>query len=202
MRAFPGYEMDRKELDQFVADCQQRGLSFDTVEFTGGEPLLWEHLEYACELLTSTGVARSLLLITNGTNPLRMAAVLNYFDRYVVSQSHCLPADLLIHQQLGKAIYNTHQHKPLPQMPHLGVLPAQCCTARDLIGRKTNVVVYLCGRVWYCCLAFANQQRTQLDEGLSVAWQDYRPETFQDKRYDKLICTVCVCNEKVWGRLP
>jgi hypothetical protein len=66
-QAFPDYELTMGQLEEWIRCTQQSGYrKYTSVILTGGEPLLWPHLEEAVEMLAASEVAEQINVFTNG----------------------------------------------------------------------------------------------------------------------------------------
>lgn len=117
------YQMTQSEVDYIVSSCKRRGIRFSRVELTGGEPSLWENLEYGVERFKE--LTDNIFLVTNGNNPDRIIDL--KLNDFIVSSSQASSLQLAKYQNVKGISYNAHQHKKLPVEPYLDSLPANCC---------------------------------------------------------------------------
>jgi len=191
-----GYQMSMDEIEYIVNNCQRRGLYFDVIEITGGEPSLWENLEYGVRRFGY--ICDTVTLVTNGNNPERIKAL--GLKEWVVSASQATPEQLEAYKGTP-AIYNTHAHRKPPEEPFDNVLPADCCVALTPNGVcPQNLVMYLKNKVYYCCNAFVLSEFAG-EEGIVCSFEDDFMLLFSDKTYDKEICRYCICNHNVWNKI-
>lgn len=196
-KRFEGYQMSLDEVEYIVNNCQRRGLYFDVIEITGGEPSLWENLEYGVRRFGY--ICDSVTLVTNGNNPERIKAL--GLKEWVVSASQATQEQIEAYRDTP-AIYNTHQHRQPPTEPLDDVLPADCCVALTPNGAyPQNLIMYLRGKVYYCCNAFALSEFAGEETGTVCDFEDDFMVLFSDKTYDKQICRYCICNHNVWNRI-
>ena len=64
-RDFADYQMSMTEMEKLCRRAIECGANYETVGFSGGEPLLWENLEDACRLAKNSGAFRKVRLYTN-----------------------------------------------------------------------------------------------------------------------------------------
>ncbi len=195
-RKHEGYQMSIDEIEYIVNNCQRRGLYFDVIEITGGEPSLWENLEYGVRRFGY--ICDTVTLVTNGNNPERIKSL--GLKEWIVSTSQATGEQLESYKDTP-AIYNTHEHREPPTEPFEDVLPADCCVSLTPDGAcPQNLIMYLKGKVYYCCNAYALSEFTG-EEGIVCSFEDDFNVLFLDKTYDKEICKYCICNHNVWNRL-
>lgn len=195
-RKHEGYQMSIDEIEYIVNNCQRRGLYFDVIEITGGEPSLWKNLEYGVSRFSY--ICDSVTLVTNGNNPERIKSL--GLKEWIVSTSQATGEQLESYKDTP-AIYNTHEHREPPTEPFEDVLPADCCVSLTPDGAcPQNLIMYLKGKVYYCCNAYALSEFTG-EEGIVCSFEDNFNVLFLDKTYDKEICKYCICNHNVWNRL-
>ena len=198
-RLHSDYEMSLEELKFIIDSSRSRGLRYETVEFTGGEPTLWTHLEEAAHLVFNSGICNNLFLVTNGNNPERIRPLLPLLDYYCVSSSQANAQQVDAHKAFGHRIYwNEHKHKQIPTVGLIDVLPAECCVRVNPDGTLVNTLMYLKGMVYYCCNAYHNSKIISGDSGLYCRFEEDFALKFSNKNYDKQICRICLCNRKVW----
>lgn len=195
MRQNSGYEMTLEEVEFIVNSCKTRGIHFDTIEITGGEASLWLNLEYGVRKFSE--ICDTVTLVTNGNNPERIKAL--GLKTWIVSASQATSVQLKAYEGTP-ALYNTHSHKKLPEVPFENVLPADCCVSVSPVGKPQNAIEYIKGKVYYCCDAFAHSEYTGT-EGIVCSFNDDFISYFRDKRFDKEICRYCLCNHKIWNRI-
>jgi hypothetical protein len=194
----PDYEMSRYELTNFIASCKERGIHFLEIELTGGEPSLWSLLEESIPLLKE--IANEVSLITNGNNAEEIVELLNKHSvKYAVSVPQATPEQIAIHSSRGIGVtWNNHIHKPLPICPVENSLPPICSGKVDREGRLVKQLFYLNGKVYYCCTAKAGMNILGYDECYVCNFESNFIEKFSTRKDDLPICTVCLCNAKVW----
>lgn len=191
MREDPGYEMSICEVDEIFEQLRDNPPA--VIELTGGEPSLWSHLEYGVRRFSQIS---EVTLVTNGNNPERIKAL--GLKTWIVSASQASPRQMAAYQGTP-ALYNSHEHKPLPTKPFEGVLPASCCVALSPEGKPQNNLMYYQGRIYYCCNAHELSIISGEDNSCDF-YNDWR-KIFSDKKYDKEICRYCICNHKIWNQL-
>jgi glycosyltransferase involved in cell wall biosynthesis len=202
-KSLVGYEMSTDELLGIIASCKQRGLHFSTIEITGGEPSMWSIFESGIKLLSRSGIADKITFITNGNDAERVALTANkYGIRYTVSANQATRAQIATHKRLGVGVqFNTSGHLPVPESPIPDSLPARCSQSHDRDGRVVKQLEYIKGRVYYCCMALANSSIVGMAPELSCDFEEDFVSYFSNRNFDVPVCSVCLCNEKVWNFL-
>lgn len=203
INAFPGYSMEKNEFKCFIYYCQKRDIHFSTIELTGGEPTLWPLFEWALERLRLSGITDDITFITNGNDAARTAKIANRLGiKYTVSvkQAGAKSVDIHVRQGVG-AMWIDNEHKPLPTKSVPNSLPASCSQIHDRSGRAVCQLCYIKGNVYYCCLAHANSIRVGTDPRYVCSFEDDFITYFANRQFNVPICSVCICNEKVWRTL-
>lgn len=194
---YDGYQMSMDEIEYIVNSCQRRGLYFDVIELTGGEPSLWKNLEYGVRRFGY--ICDTVTLVTNGNNPERIKAL--GLKEWIVSSSQATEEQLNAYVGTS-AQYNSHEHRKPPIEALEEVLPADCCVALTPDGEyPQNLVMYLQGKIYYCCNAYALSEFAGEEAGTVCSFEDDFMILFSDKQYDKQICLYCICNHKVWNKI-
>ena len=193
MQSFQGYQMSLQEVQKII----DKGLRYNIIEITGGEPTKWINIVEGVKLFKT--IADEVTLTTNGNNPeLVMSLGLN---NYIVSSSQATKEQILkFAPDYHKIIFNSHKHKKLPTKPIADTLPADCCVRSTPYGEPQNNLMYIKGMVYYCCNAF-NNNLIAPDSDLKCSFDADFLKYFRYKKYDKNICSVCVCNSKVWNKI-
>lgn len=190
--------MSREEVISIIESCKRRGIHFDTIELTGGEASLWEHLEWGSEKFKE--ICDTVTLVTNGNNPERIKAL--GLKTWIVSESQATKEQMDHYRGVPNVLFNSHKHKKLPVIPLDNVLPASCCVAvSPVTGQPQNAMEYIKGKVYYCCDAFAHSEHAGMSEDIVCDFEDDFISKFSGKKYDKEICRYCLCNGKIWSRL-
>lgn len=195
-KQYTKYQMNILEVHSIVNSIKKRGIKIDTIEITGGEPSLWNNLEQGVSLFKE--VCNHVTLVTNGNNPPRIINL--NLPHWIVSSSQATPEQLRQYKNYN-ITYNSHKHKPLPIQSIPNSLPGECCVRTDCFGKPQNSLLYLCGKVYYCCNTPALIQRTPLRESLYCDFYDDFVTKFQDKKFYESICSWCICNAKVWKQI-
>jgi hypothetical protein len=199
MDQHPGYHMSIREIAAIVQSCIVRDLHFDTIELTGGEPSLWKNLEVGVRLFER--ICDEVTLVTNGNDPDRIIGL--NLKRWIVSSSQATREQCKKYIPVRtKVWFNNHEHKPMPQVPFPDSLPASCCVYHDpFTGEPQINLLYLNGKVWFCCNAFALTEKAGVTDDL---WCDFEEDfigKLSARDYNKKICAYCLCNGKIWERL-
>jgi hypothetical protein len=120
--------------------------------------------------------------------------------RYVISATQATAEQQAVHAKEGVGIqWNSEPHRHCPSKMIPDTLPAQCSQRQLRDGQVSRELLYLAGRVWYCCTAAANAMRLRQEEpSLSCSFEEDFDSYFSDRRFDRRICSVCLSNKKVW----
>jgi len=204
------YEMGLDELQMFIKSSQDRNLHYSSISITGGEVTLWKYLEEGVKMLFDSKITNKITLSTNGNNPERVIDISNMLDHWVVSKTQATADQIAKYDNFkSKIVFNTTKHRKFPIKPIVNKLPANCCCKQDLIppipllGDEYNGVLYLRGKVYYCILAFTLSQYVNLEKiGAVCNFEDDFISFFKDKKYDKEICSYCLCNRRIWDVTP
>ena len=202
MSCYPGYEMTMEELRGITSSSKKRGIHYDTITLTGGEPTSWPNLKQALKELYISKIADNLTLITNGTNIEKIIEVKPFLNYYAVSYTQCGMKRKAEFDALGHTIiYNGGEHKVIPTEPLKDTIPTECCNEKSFIGVKQNQVHYIAGKVYYCCYAKLFEYQIPLKGDMVCDFTDDFVAKFSNKKYDKEICKYCICNHKVWKQI-
>lgn len=189
----PDYEMSLGELYYFINESLSRGIYYDLIELTGGEPTQWFSFKTGIEMIYNGGICNGISLVSNGTSPEKIFEVEDMLEYYHISITQTPKDQLKKFERREKAIYTSSKHKILPVEPVEGTLPADCCSS--------NQVEYINGKVYYCCNALLQSKVHGLTDDLVCSFEDDFMAKFSNKKYDKQICTTYLCNEKVWNKI-
>ena len=199
-KALPGYDMPEEELERIITSSKERGLHFSTIELTGGEPSLWPLFERGIEKLKAAEIADHITFITNGNDAARVARIANQHGlRYTVSLTQATEEQSAVHRAQGVGVmWNDVSHRLLPVQPVPDSLPAECSQVHDGNGRVVRQLEYIQGKVYYCCMAYANSAIVGDDSRTQCSFEENFCAAFAGRKFDLPICTVCLANAKVW----
>jgi glycosyltransferase involved in cell wall biosynthesis/tetratricopeptide (TPR) repeat protein len=197
-----GYQASLGNIKKICQRSLDIGAGYECISFSGGEPLLWDNLEEACKIVRDSGAFKKIRINSNGVNKKRMMSVLDgglvdtvYANTYNADHKSL---KVLVDKYPEKYIFSNIPHKPLPDVPLAGVLPANChCNKPSIIGDN----VYPCGNFY--------EHITRLRKNM----YDYREHycSLNDdwigffRKVDKFnmdICSYCLANGKVWDKIP
>lgn len=202
--ALANYWMQKSELEHIVSSCKRRNIHFRTIEITGGEPSLWPILEWGLKFLNESGIADYVTFVTNGNNAREVARLARRQSIcYTVSSSQATKLQIEEHKRHGpdNVSWNEHQHRSLPKAVVQDSLPAICSQQTDRLGQAMSQLSYIQGNIYYCCLAYANSAIVGSDPRYVCSFDDDFVSHFAKRKFDVPICSVCVCNEKVWNTI-
>lgn len=194
-----GYQMDLAEIDSIVESCKQRNIRFSVIELIGGEVTLWKNFREGVRRFKE--ISDDLFLVTNGNNQQLLRETVGH---WITSTSQASKKQIEEVKDIpSRATFNTHSHKPVPVEPMEGVLPADCVVDRSPSNPsiKENGLVYIRGKVYYCCTTFALSDRVPLTDDMWCSFEDDFIAKFAVKTFDKEICKYCLCNSKIYSRL-
>jgi glycosyltransferase involved in cell wall biosynthesis len=196
----PEYDMSQQELTAFIESCKRRKIQFTTVELTGGEPTRWSLFESGLKQLTDSGIAEDVTFITNGREAKKVARIARKCGiRYTVSAQQAAEEQQELHRRYGVGVmWIDNPHRPVPASPVRNSLPASCSQTHDRAGRSVTQLLYYRGHVLYCCMALANSQILQKAPPSCEFEADFI-RYFEARQFDQPICSVCLCNSKVWA---
>ena len=138
-----GYELSLDELAQWIQCTKASGYPrYRSVILTGGEPLMWEHLEEGARMLRESGVGQQLNLFSNGdcvdrvTDGLMESLSTLRLSHYGNNTS----AIKRLKERYGArvAVVQRQRHFPIPKkLAGDEVLPAECgCQGPALMGSR------------------------------------------------------------------
>lgn len=193
-----GYQMPIEEVAHIVKSCGERGIHFDTIEITGGEPSLWKNIKTGVQMFQQ--ICNNVTLVTNGNDPdLIISLGLNHWG---VSSSQASSGQLEKYDSVrSKVFFNGHTHRKLPDKPIENSLPADCTLKNDPHGNPQNAMAYILGKVYYCCNAFALSERVGMSDNIVCDFEEDFVSKFENKTFNEPICSVCLCNPKVWNSI-
>ena len=192
------YQMSMEEVNYIVESCKKRGIHFDIIEITGGEPSVWENIREGVKAFQQ--ICDQVTLVTNGNNA-DLIISLN-LEHWIVSASQATKEQLQHYDKVKHKIdINSHIHKQPPASPIPNTLPAQCCVSVSKQGFRQNAIEYIRGKVYYCCDAFTYGRHEGLTDDIVCDFENDFLAFFSDKKFDKAICQYCLCNGKVWSKI-
>jgi hypothetical protein len=193
-----GYQMSIHEIDKIVVSCLKRGLHFDEIELTGGEPSLWRNIKYGVRLFSK--ICDTVTLVTNGNDP-ELIISLN-LKKWIVSANQATDEQIEMYQPVIEKITFNGIHKQGPKEAITDTLPADCAISYSRPeGMPQNNIMYYHGNVWYCCNAVALSEKVNYISGISCRFTDDFMTKFKAKDFNEKICSYCLCNGKVWNQL-
>ena len=193
-----GYEMPMSEVAYIVVSCIVRDIRFDCIEITGGEPSLWSNLKEGVKEFAR--ISDFVTLVTNGNDPDRILDLKLY--TFGVSTTQATDEQLQQYKSADRQIfYNSYPHKRLPEEPVTDSLPAKCCVALTPTMEPQNNIMYVRGWVYYCCNAFALSRKAGHEDGTRIPFENDFMAYFNNKVFDKQICSYCICNQIIYNKL-
>ncbi len=199
MRANPGFQTGIDDIRRLIDVSLTSGYKWDAIVLSGGEPLEWEHIETAPEMIRRSGIARQVKLFTNALAVTKkrlswFAQVADTVDEVRISRYFGNEARIrMIQDQLPT------KHVSVVDRPYMGVLdktpasqalPADCtCRSYGMFGSQLDV----CAPMRMICRALGRKQEVapvQLEPGCLDRFSGAEPGHFDTCRY-------CLSNRKV-----
>jgi glycosyltransferase EpsE len=191
------------ELIQKLCDRSKAiGARYEWIQFSGGEPFMWDNLEEACRLVKDSGAFKKVRVFSNCYHWDRMEKVLgdNLIDVVYTNSTNASPSGWkkLAKAFPDKSIVAPLEHKPLPTEPMAGVLPARCNCNHPCVVENN---VYPCGNFY--------EHITRLGKNMDD-YKDYFCSLDDDwigfyrkvDRFNMDICSYCLANGRVWEKIP
>jgi hypothetical protein len=182
MRNHPDYELELSAVERFLEASRISGYHFDRILFGGGEPLLWDPLPDAVELVASRGITKSIWVLTNGTQIRERPEVVRRL------------------KGLCKLKVNPpkRKHWQLPKSPIPGTLPADCrCQHYSLLGDFMEV----CGPARFI-LEGLNESLDDYPNYVTSISPGWLKRLGSLDRYNCWWCAYCVSNLHVRKAMP
>lgn len=200
MRKYPDYELSKKQFTKFVTDSFWSGYQFANIDFVGGDPLLWEHLEWALDLVNEFPVARSTGLFTNGRairydnidKIMNIAKKVGFFkiSRYGDNDDNIRIAKKHLGNLTNLSVHEKTVFTKPPVVPISSNPPSQCsCDSLGLVGDD----IYICPNLYVHLVNFPQFDAPGL---VTKVKKGYLDELDIANRYNKIHCSVCVSNVK------
>jgi hypothetical protein len=197
MRADPTYQMGLEEVEAFIIATQASGYQkYRSLIITGGEPLLWKHIEPALEMLWEAGLAEQINVFSNGQAHQRVTRhVMDHIttlrlSRYADNAESISVLQAAYGAKIRVVDQLSHFDLPTALLPE-SVLPAKCvCEGWALYN----------GRVYGCpnLLAVSREQGVELtEESVCPLRVGYRELLARFPRTTHPLCRACIGNEKV-----
>ena len=203
MKWKPKYQMSLDEIKLFVDYTKQSNCDqFKSIIVSGGEPLLWRHLEEGVQIIQKSCLARDVNIFSNGMNvrviTQRLINNINVLRVSRYSDNKFVLFDLMVRFGPKKiVIVDREIHCPIPKTLFDNVLPAQCgCEGYAL-----------CDNIMYACPMVPT-----ISQEMGFSLQDF-PETYcalqphwveildKFKRANHLFCRACIGNWKIRKQL-
>jgi len=197
MQADPAYQMGLDEVEAFIFATQASGYErYRSLILTGGEPLLWKHLEPAVKLLREANLAGTLNVFSNGLAHEKVTSrVMDHIttlrlSRYAENDAAISGLQARYGAKIDVVDQRTHFALP-PMLPAESVLPAQCiCEGWALYNRR----VYGCPNLF----ALSRGHHVPLtEESVCPLRVGYRELLARFPRTKHLLCRTCIGNLKV-----
>jgi hypothetical protein len=194
------YQTSLELVEKVCRRSMENGARYEWLQFSGGEPLLWDNLEEACRLAKESGAFQKVRVFTNGFQADRLYSALDaglidcaYIDTY---NGNPKAVKTLKEKWPDRSAFDPTVHKPLPTKAIDGVLPARC-NCDHLCVVENNV--YPCGNFYTHIKRlgkdFGDYEFCSLDDD----WVEFYRRV---DRFNMDICSYCLANGRVWEKIP
>jgi len=193
------YQATVESIAKLCERAKAIGARYEWLQFSGGEPLLWDNLEQACQI--ARGTFQKIRVFSNCCDTGRMDGLLKsgLVDAVYTNSTNASPSGWtwLKDNWPDKAIVAPLTHKPLPTAPLPGVLPARCnCDHPSVIGEN----VYPCGN-FYEHTHRLPQPFENYKDYYTTLDSDWISFFRRVDRFSMPICAYCLANGKVWEKI-
>lgn len=198
--AEPEYVMQLDELHRFLKACRESRYHFKSIALSGGEPLMWEHLDTALQLLFGSGCTSSIEVFTNGMQPDRIIALADKYPALYLRASYYGDINVPHLQKLQQSgrknigVADKRGHTPLPHGFVPGTLPGKCICLG--YGVRSNRV-FSCPQAEALLTRFPYLDTPGLVTDLSPGFAD----RLVDGRNHQTICAACASNIAVQQKM-
>lgn len=189
------YHMSLDEIQKLIVAATASGYHLD-LTLTGGEPLLWKHLEDGLEMLRKSCIVRSILMYTNGMFPKKITKkVAESLDvirisRYPYNEEHIrelkkeFPDKVSI---MEKMEFWVNPETPVDESISL---PCACLNP---------AVLYYKGEIFACAhsLSIASHNGSRVRLSTPIAPHFLKGIDEIRKGHEREICTMCISNDRV-----
>lgn len=191
--------MSLEEIQRFVEFTRESCYEpFKSIIISGGEPLLWDHLEDGVRILAASGLSERLNIFSNGINTQAVTAGLLEnittlrLSKYIGNQARL--GELVARFGTGHInIVDRTNHTPIPAAALDHVLPAKCgCEGYAL-----------CDGVMYACPmvpAVAKEMHWSISdfpEAYQPLWPHWAEALAEFDRANHVLCRACIGNHRV-----
>jgi hypothetical protein len=193
------YQTPLELVDKVCLRALENGAKYEWLQFSGGEPLMWDNLEEACVLAKDSGAFQKVRVFTNGFKSSRLYSALDkglidcaYIDTY---NGNPKAVKVLGEMYSGKSFLDPTVHKPLPENPIPDSLPARC-NCDHLCVIENNV--YPCGNFYNHVTRLGRDFEDYKFCSLDEDWIEFYRKV---DRFNMDICSYCLANGKVWEKV-
>lgn len=197
MAATKGYQMSIEELTSFIVISEQSSYQFN-FQLSGGEPLIWKHLQTGLQLLRCSTICNRIEIFTNAMS-LRLVndEVIDTVDLIRVSEYTSNRNNIgKLQEKYGNKIRVVNREKfwknPREKVPES--TPAECLNPECMY---MDYKIYACPHS--ASIAEANRSKVPLFTPLEIHYLDRIPNI--RKNQEDAICTYCISNNKIRKQL-
>ena len=197
---YKGYQTSLALVDKVCRRALDNGAKYEWLQFSGGEPLMWDSLEEACRMAKESGAFQKARVFTNGFKAERLYKAL---DEGLIDWAHIdtyngnpKAVKTLREKYPDKSFLDGTVHKPLPIETVGGTLPARC-NCDHLCVVENNV--YPCGNFYTHVKRLGKDFEDYKFCSLDDDWIEFYRKV---DRFDMDICGYCLANGKVWNKIP
>jgi organic radical activating enzyme len=183
------------EIEKFIDASVKSGYQFDFL-LTGGEPLLWKHLDEALKALRASGIVKSVSIFTNAMLPNKVTtSIMDNTDRLRISlyDYNKQQTNELV-QRFGCKVQVVDRtgfwKNPETPVPDEIALPMVCMNAEFLY---YNYEVYACPHA--LSIVKHNGSKVPICKPLEINFLEGIMDMKEGQA--KEICTMCISNKRV-----
>lgn len=194
----PKYQMSLDEIDMLIDFGEVSGYKFDFV-LTGGEPLIWKHLEVGLQTLRKSSICNNITMFSNAMFPDRVTrAVIDSLDairisHYFYNTEHMKRLQSMWPKKVSVVERTGFWKNPSEPVAEEIALPVECMNPE---------VMYYDYKVYACPHNLSIAKGCGSNAPLSVPVQqmnflDGLAAIKHSDRHAKEICTRCISNNRV-----
>ena len=201
MKSREGWQTTLQDITDLIYYTQKAGYHYKRIIYSGGEPLLWDHLKKAAKLIKESGITDDTFMYTNGLSVTEKSLpefkeICGLIDNVGVS-SYSENQDnikLILAENIPNvSIIKRERYFEIQEKPVLNSFPANCgCKALGMIGNKITLCSF---------------------QDHLIAYKKWNPEDFKDQTvllkenylkpfevmnpFIRDMCAYCIGNLKV-----
>ena len=196
----PGYDMSIEEIEKLVYYSEMSGYVFEEIYITGGEPMLWKNIVKGLRILKAAGIAKKIILFTNGmVSGDVYDEILDFVDMVRITDYGWNAKKVKYwtdkYETTGKVVsYKQNVMYSTPEDPVEGSLPADC---------NCKMFAYIFGKISLCLTGYSVvlsrlffRKETDMFFGLELR-RHYLKFLMNEDATIKPWCRYCVGNKKI-----